>query len=590
MTKTALENRAIRSKEQIAAAQRSHEREENIKQRNLERENSQRAAKAQLWSAGINAIGKLGSSIKPFKLTSNDPEWYKTYITDLSNFVNVPTYDRLGSLKFSNLYETDQASGQTAGIPGIMLFRWIPSVGPQSVGTPASHFNNPINQTLARAKERVLALNSRSNVSWEAADLGYNIFASADIMGMILDLGRVIKVYQTYHSKNEYLAKYLVEALGWDFTDLSSNYADYRKAYTILARKFNSAIVAPASVSLYKRRSFVATNIFCDYPDVKYPRQVYAYVQKQAFILSDTGEYCNLTNINRSSLVAFMADINLRFARITDNPDFIEMYQDLRHAFASDLVVINEDVSDTEIEFNVDALNREQIHNLKTTPIIRNTAGTFADCELPATGWELRQDTAGYLYQGYNDSVANRLVQYSNLPQTAMLQIAVKLSWYLTGKLMHNMHKEDISGDDILDITRMDYSAKVISAQTTLNLVIANVGTEFIVESSIVSLEDAGQGVVSRNTKFSTYIFETESTDPIIVYDWNLLFMALRSAFDWAPITHMIGQIGSEAYIRTFMDACTTFTIDQTTLEEIHKAAVMGELYCTDSNYKGFVN
>lgn len=604
MTKTALANREMRSREfiasedrrsreGIAAKDRASKEDIAAKQREHEAREGRRDRTQRYVTESLKAVGTAVKGVK-----FNDPAFYKQYVKNLDTFFNVPTFDRLGKLSFQDLIaDEDATTKRNFALSGIMVFPWIPTVGPQP--SVVSFGSNPINQILARSKEKILALNSRSSVNWEFSDLGYNIICSSDIMSMIQDLGRVIKVYQTYHASNAYLAKTLIEALGWSYSDIVANHAEYRKTYTIYAKRFNSAIVAPASVTLYARRAYLAVNVFCDSHDPNYPRQLYAFRQSYAYRLSDTGESCDMIECStaRANLAAFKTVMDSMFSAIVENPDFVEMYQDLRHAFGSDIIQLSECVDTESIQFNSVELNRLQIHNLKTLPALYDRASTVTHTSLiNVTEWVIEQDASGYLYQG-NDGVTpgTRKVYITADTNVSSNELQRHINKYIgpTAPSLYNVYEEKVSGDTILDITRSDYkirSAMPLDGATSMSFDIMDCGTEVFEGIRIFTIyHDNALNSDGVTIDFYSSLLAVEGAN----WPATVLFNEVNgfmSHFDWHPICHTrvfgLSSSGAAPYTTaTIFDSYTTFVIQKQTMYDLHCACVLSEFFIPDRQF-----
>lgn len=560
----------------IESQKLAHDKE----QQSLNRQNARKIARehdiATIVGSSINTAGKIAA---------NDPAWYKRYLPNADEFVRIPTFDRVGSHTFGKSYFYDyDGSGPNSSdhaVPGIMVFRWMPTVGYSTVGT--NHAKDPINQTLARLKEKVLALNSRSSVNWEPADLGFNFMCSADIMVAILELGRAIRVYQTYHAKNAYLAEALITAIGFNYSDMVQNYAEYRKVYTLMARKFNSSIVAPLEASFYQRRAYLAANIFADSDDPKEPRQFYAFREDKRLVLDNDALGCTLDTVYRTSIVGIENGLQTMFERITDNPDFVEMYQDLRHAFGNKLVQLATDIDNETCQFNTLSLNREQIQNLMVIPAYNSTSGTrFAN--LIAGSGNLQIDSAGYLYQVRKFEMPNLRSGLEDAFDTG--GVMKELLSQGTMKHVYNMYSHAPTGDDILDITRFSYSCR-FPILYDATFWVDDCGTELIYDA---------QAYIYRFDKDPndqiTRFLVTIHIPTIMIHDSldETMFtrMAVWTAFDWAPISTYVVQYDNSdpSYnVRTLCEAHTTFTITGDELRRINEVCVMSEFYVPDSSF-----
>lgn len=595
MTRSALENAKMANDKRIADEKNATTRE--VEKRKLHDKAIERDWKSRenykdrvlgYVNAGVNAgkaiAGGVGAAI-------NDPAFYKQYLPDLDKYTNLPTYQRLGAEPWAGDFVIQGGTTNTYGthLPGIMIIGYLPTIGNQTLGA-LSNASFPVNQILMRSKEQVLKLNSRSSVNWEPADLGLNIFCTADIITYICEIRRALLAYQTYMGDNAYFAASLIEALGFDYSDVVSNFADYKKRLQVIIERFNNSIVAPADLTLFARRLFLASNVFTDSNDVTKVKQIYAYKQLDFFQLDGSGAGASLAGRNLSTIrisVAFQK-IESMIQSIVENPDYIEMYADLRHAW-DNLYKLNPIFNaDEKIQFNTHPSNREQIHNIKTIPFITQGGGVG----YTPSDWSLNQDSAGYLYQG------NRNVYYNITGLTSSekdnLKSLVTMSTNRSGKgqLMDTYHAP-ISGDDMLDLTRALYTfGPATEDSSTVYWPVVSCGTEVMWDMRIYALNSANTlyfvpgGSIMIDVVNATYLNYTSNT--------IMAYISLLSKFDWHPITEVMNlntanvvpswaNCGVNKYNVTELE--NSFVIKHDDIVALNEACVLSELYLKNSTF-----
>lgn len=580
-----------KSKEQIEA----NKLKDNEKQREFEKGENKKKNITNLVTGGL----------KMFKLAPklNDPAYYKKFIKELDRYVNLPVYQRLGIEPWSPDFIAKGKAANRARVPGIMRIDWIPSIGYQS--SSATQWQTPINQGLARTKEQILKSNSRSNVSYEGADIGLNLFCTADIFTLTLTIEQALRAYQTYKGDNAYLAKALITAMLVDYDDLVGNVADYRKRLIAIKTRINSSIVAPADISLYARRLYIAGNIFVDREGDKI-KQIYFYHQVHYHALSNTGANTSVLEHNvPKTLNELFQYLELMISRIVDNPDFVEMYADLRSAVSNLISMDTNFGADDTLAFNYDENNRQQIHNIKTWPLIQY--GDY-ESEIISSHWHIGIDSNGYLYQG-SSSPGDRDIlvpQGSGMSEAQIKNIGAWLELNFTRAALSNDNVKDkhlfdcfgtkeITGDDMLEITRGTFTIqRPILSGGYLYCVIEDSSSEFFTGYKIYTIEEND---TLHKYDGSTHMLSITSstTDGPIPQDFAY-FVALYTKFDWAPMTTcyklttnseaVTNLRNAEVQFANVSDLDQSFTISDNDLLQLNQACILSECYLDTGEFK----
>lgn len=590
MTKGALENKKL-------------DQEKELKEAELEEKKADREQRAHDNKMG-RVVDLVTSPMRMFRFNplqskkKNDPVFYKQYPINLEKFVNVPTFHRLGQEFWAKLSLAKDEDGNTYKLPGIIIFDIVSSVGPTSYTNIAS---DPINNGLARLKSQVLKSNSRSQVTWEPSDLGLNILCTADIMEKMCEVGKALKIFYKYQATNAYLAQTLIEALGFSYSDLLVNIADYRKVYEELVARFNTSIVAPSSVTLFARKYYLGANVFVDGVN-EHSRQMFAYRLRTMQILNAAGDGTVTYNFSSvDSMSTVLSKIREAIVSIVDNPDYQEMYNDLRNAFA-DLITLPSMISDKEgFVFNSFEGNREQIHNTVTLPHTGNSVDFTYDSEC----FEFHQDHSGYLYQGTPDlTKPNRGVSIdaSSYTATQFASLMGATAYYYDknntyGYLQQHqpnnifdMYKDEITGDDILDVTRFNMSGVVKHEEGTqkFTLSIYNCGTEICIDAHIYVVDGTNHVV---RAYLSTCIIESDNPYNYLVPAYHQFVASMISKFDWAPSVTFININTSDSTwpirsLYNISDLEHPFVINDADMQNINMACVLSEFYVSDNAFK----
>nr|UVJ88891.1 putative capsid protein [Picobirnavirus sp.] len=462
---------------------------------------------------------------------------------------------------------------------------------------------NPINNAGARLKTQTLKSNSRSSVPYEGSDEVLNVLCTADIVTALIEAERALSIYTTYIYDNAYFAESLITALGFDYDDLDANIANYRKKWTSLATDFNATIVAPAQMTLFMRKIYLASNVFAD-GDSTHIKQVYAYRQIYFNKLNDVGNGTEITDFHGThSLGELLAWIKTAIVRIRDNKDYQNMYEDLRHAFLK-IFGINPMLPTTPFQFNTDPLNREQIHNIKTLPICI-TSNYF---KMLPSDFEFRSGTDGYLYQGRAGNIRFRGFYYDvgEMSSADTVSTNCAIQYYYGGSKstagnipksangsIYNMYKDDITGDDILDITRGNVTLKYHNNGAQEYFEVADCGTELFTEIRVYCFDDDYQ---LTQFQIGTVVIDNNNSYEGLTSTFFLTEDAMISRFDWHPLITFVTTSPQTADPNNALagireahcigDIYHPLFINVEDMASINEVCIFSEFYMLDSEFR----
>lgn len=572
MTKTALENKKLEQDKELQRKQFEHETRENRK-KNLY---NLAGSALKLFSP----VGKFGAAAKvASKFTKNDPIWYKKYLSDLDKFTSVATYHRLGTSP-AGFYTVGEVGSYNIAIPGIMAIEYIDTIGTNVTSASEVISKLPINQILMRTKEQILKSNSRSNVAWEASDMGYNIICATSILSSICDAERALYIAQTYSPTNAYLADGLLQAAGWSPAAVTGHLAEFRQYLSIIKARFNSSIALPNSLSYVHRKVFLNSNVFTDSDTGT--AQLFIFRSAYWYRLADDAATVIPMIPERSTPEGWFNQISLMIQKLVETPDFQAMFADLRSA-VTDFITLDPNVDQhAQISFTFDDAFRSQIENLQTLPgVIVNTSLTPA---IPVD-LTIRQDDSGYLYQGETNKQGLKFAitteddKYGNL--TNMVS-DINYQHNVSRDGFFNAHKQNLTGDDILEISRFKYMASASSTSGGANnhvttIKVSNSGTE-IIRCLEVYVRSYSGALYSRLVTTDIY------ADTISIGDITelLLDMSYVTSFDWAPMVRTV----YDKNVRPFVDYDVPFTVGNTNVAAINDACTLSMFYLDTSIFK----
>lgn len=579
MTRTALENKKLEQEDRHFKEDQRFRRDENKKDRIVK-------GVTGIFGPTIKAASALRPGSMMSRITRQDPEWYKQYLHDLDKFTNVATYHRLGT---TNLRAVNKTASTRLAIPALAVAHLVPTIGP-SYGEDTVLSQSSINQILMRTKEQVLKSNSRSSVPYEASDLGLNLIATTSIVEMIAEAERALYAAQTYRARNAYFASTILTQLGWEASSVLDHLPQFRQYISQILRRFNSACVTPQEFALRKRWQYLGSVILKD--SETEPYQMMAYVFDYYYRLNADGS--GLDAVHRPGLYTPLKWYNAvsdAIQRLSENPDFQSMYADLRSAMDGRLLELEEIVSENgSIEPTYDPSFREQWANLETVPAFFESGdGEFFGIPFIDTQLAITQNSAGFLRQG---TVGKGLVSTLELPDykagAARTLLPAKVAAYHgpDSQKSMNLHKDDVTGDDILDSTRFNVTVVAESSpdpnSPTFTFTLTDYGTEIVAD-----IQTTRMG--SNGSLISQYIYTSYFTDSSTSYIGDRYFLESFSdvtAFDWFPMVelHDISNAGLRDYY--FSEFTHPFDMDRKTLKNLNDACLLSLFYLDTDVFK----
>lgn len=577
MTKTAIEMEKIKTNERIA---------------DKDRKQRERASKRETY---VGAVTKMLPSFKlPFPKGNrkNDVEWYTKYIQNEGVYSQIPTFTRLGdNLKETypmNIVGISASDTRYAGLPAIATIALNSTVGRQRYKTLNDVMLNDINQILMRSKQSVLKLNSRSNVEWEGADLGLNLLATADIIAAMGELATVIMAANTFSPNNLYMPRQIIQAYGFNPDDVLNNLNAYEKIYETLRLEFNNSIVAPLDMSLYARKWMLATSVVKD-SDTPLA-QLYNFSWTVFFKLDQVGHTLTRVEPNFTSHTNTYTFIHGLIQSIVENPSFIEMYSDLRHAFGSRLWQIPEIVKGSKLTpyYNPEVLN--QIKNINT-PLMEFTAGGQPSQTSTLKG-VVRSLSNGYLWDGtLTEQMAPSAPTYFVVGDANTNNLAITFSNLRnTGRRLINLEDNKDKYENILEATRFSAIFTAEKVGTEVRVTPESCGTEVV--QGITILMNMYSSVTGQKELIPVPVGTEITGQADFVSDnfkYSVLFpLAISTQFDWFPIIH-VGMPSVEVpgvmETATFGDVNAHYISANDNLDQSHTFCNLSLFYLPDSQF-----
>lgn len=377
----------------------------------------------------------------------NDSSWYiptDQTAKDIGSF----SFNRpIGQLVTGSINGNYSEIGHTtrSQVPGVAVIRLA-----HSLGCPDSE-TSAINVAAKDVYSFVRHANS-GHTNYEAPDMVVYLCAAAEAYSMYSWLTRLYGCFNVFNSRNRYMPKQLIESMFVDYDDVILHINDLRTYINICALKLSSLYI-PATMPYFTRRYFTYANVYADSSDPK--AQLYLFNPAYFWQYNNTSESGSslepvFLDIETPVYLGQEFDNKLTFERIVGimeallnnmigDEDIGIMSGDILKAYGESNLLkvsqISEDYTVLPI-YNEEVLG--QIHNLRT-------AKQFTSLD----SCRVKQVDATYLAERKEISVGNFV-------DTGIIEEKFTHDLYL------NMHKSDVTPDDVLVATRLQWSSNAV--------------------------------------------------------------------------------------------------------------------------------
>lgn len=569
MTSNQLKNQsnAIEAKKAKELERTNRRREEEERRSNLERESenrrhNKRSENIQAVTGALNAASNAVGSAAKFAGAANDPSWYnldKQLVKDVAN-VSYGTPLGIPIREFSYGVGTNEFSDVKTAVPGAMVLRYIPTVGPVLLQEGAA-----ANVAAKNIYAYVRHANSGST-NYEATDLFMYLLSMDSMYSLLAWMMRSYSLALTAKSENRYYPTAILQGLGWNVDDLLGNLSQFRALINVCVSKVGIFNV-PANFPYFNRHIWMNMNIFKDQGIKK--SQEYLFTPEVVYYYDESVTPGKLTPVQMSmpggtlTVNDVRTTINTLIGKAIASEDFGIMSGDIYKAYGDNLFKISEIEENFHIESTYSMEVLSQINNaVMVGPIGGNLLSTA-----------IHQTTTGLIYQGTSDTdLGIKIRVYTN--------VAPDYPYLAERNALINMYKDDISPDDTMVATRLiSASEYVISAASTegnvnVDKVVRVCGSEVITQGVIIKLTTGLQQGVGTFTKISSS-FGGSPADMMDVINQI-------TAFDWAPrvnyiyITGSTGSFDITSFASTF-DYANYVDVNVEVMDAMHQVAILSE-------------
>ena len=569
MTSNQLKNQsnAIEAKKAKELERANRRREEEERRSNLERESenrrhNKRSENIQAVVGAMNAASNAVGSAAKFAGAANDPSWYNLDKQLVADVANVSYGTPLGIPVRQYSYRQGSSDNVIAksAVPGAMVLRYIPTVGPVLLQEGAA-----ANVAAKNIYAYVRHANSGST-NYEATDLFMYLLSMDSMYSLLAWMMRSYSLALTAKSENRYYPTAILQGLGWNVDDLTANLAQFRALINVCVSKVGIFNV-PANFPYFNRHIWMNMNIFKDQAIKK--SQEYLFTPEVVYYYDESVTPGKLTPIQMSlsggslTVADIRTTINTLIGKAIASEDFGIMSGDIYKAYGDNLFKISEIEENFHIESTYSMEVLSQINNaVMVGPIGGNVNSTA-----------INQTTTGLIYQGTSPTDPGIKIRvYSNVAQD--------YPYLVEQSALINMYKDDVSPDDTMVATRLICTSEyVVSSGTTeghvnVDKVVRVCGSEIITQGVLITLKEGGSIGAGTFTRLSSSLSGSPSDMMKVV---NQI-----AAFDWSPrvnyiyITGAAGSFEIGGFLSTF-DYANYVDINTEVIDAMHQVAILSE-------------
>lgn len=414
-------------------------------------------------------------------------------------------------------------------LPGICRIQYVPTYG-------LSTSRNSALMTAARNIYSFVRHANSGHSNYDAPDLMMYICAIDNLYTLYWECVRAYGAMRYFRQKNLYLAKPLVQALGFEYEPFISNMADFRLFIQEMALKLN-VFAVPKTFTLFQRHMFMASSVFCDSSNLK--GQLYAYVPAGIGYLDEMNEETgawgkilyeyrfsrpteagiNYTFDTYANVDAVANDFYKMYNKLISSEDFNIMSGDIMKAYGTEncvqLAMIGEDYT------TVPAYQPEVLPQIMNTrafgPVLNSTVDDNGSIVITL----VNQTDDGVL------TTVDSADTYGRIPAN-----------YNADKFVFNLHEETPTPADVMVASRMTPGIGIATSQA---VAVASMGSEIAIRFDVVT-EPATYAESSANqyTYLTSYLtLPNADTSAEVTYSSGrglVEELCSASIFDWFPI------------------------------------------------------
>lgn len=455
------------------------------------------------------------------EVRKNDPYWYGQDATLLRQAAAIPFSWATGTVSSLNyeLADTDKVPGAKVVAPGIMTFRMIPSIG------RCTETTDPANIAAFSIYSYVRHANAGS-ANYDAPDLMMYLLAMGNVYAAIQWLIRIYGISRLYSTRNRYMPRFILSAMGVNYEDVNLHQADLRYGINMLISKAAS-FATPSNMTYFNRMSFLFQGLYTEGTSPK--DQLYAYVP-YGFLQyvgdSDQPSRLEFQQLTYSTVKAnqFTVDYMLTFVNsllepLMQSEDFNIMSGDILKAYGDGgiwkLALMPEDYVVTP-KFDIGVL--EQMRNITLRPSVT---------DIPIVGLGVQQVPT------VNGSTYYHLQSVPTITSTGSTTATHVATALMASSRILETTTEDVTPELVIESTRGMVAAEATGSGTSTGLIVYP-GSDWCGMCVISSInDDSDTYQIETDTYYGMFLIVSNAT---IAQETNWIEGLFRArAFQFAP-------------------------------------------------------
>lgn len=450
--------------------------------------------------------------------------------------------------------------GDEINFPGVMRLSYVPTYGMDQNGY------DPLNIAAQNVYTYVRHVQS-GHSNYDPSDLMLYLMAMDQIYALYMHLVRAYGTVRLFSQKNRNFPKVVLNAMGFDYADISRNLADFRYFINNAATRIG-AMVVPNNMPIFARHMWMPAGIYTDGPSAK--AQMYIF-RPQAFGVynekgASTGGYLSAKWMAYVHTVKEWCDLlDSMISAVRNSEDCGIMSGDVLKAYGDNVIklpFISEDYM-TNVLYSPEVLG--QIANATVMPdaMYQNVEG-ISDTPM--------------IYQDLGDNVLKSGLIFT-APRDDANHITKSTYEIYSGKRIMAGLSEQPTPEEVMVNSRLMVVANKIENHSSNMIYIYpdSVGSEVVVEAAMFSTEgkegywnDAGRSMHAR--------FYPKYAQNVNIYVWGLSSMAFANYFNLHPSFSVVTETTTDVLYDTFFDVDNFAIVDSHDIAKMHDTALLSML------------
>lgn len=519
--------------------------------------------------------GKYDGSVE---YGSNPVEWYISNDQLAKDTASLPYSVLTGRLlPIRQKYGSDNF-GHSA-FPGICKIDFATSVGRSVSGSSAIN-------TASRSIYAWVRHQNSGHSNYEAPDLTIYIMAMMEVYAAYFEAVRVYDLAMTYKLTNRYMPKYVLQALGINYNNISANLAQYRAGLNLVAAKISSLAV-PNNFTTFNRHAMLLSNVFMDCDSDRGQYYVFSRSHYRKYnATGTTGGYLQTftydalkANSDGLTYNQLISNLNDMIDPILSDEDMNIMSGDILKAYdMSNLYVIPGVSEDRTIQAVYDESVLAQIENaicvnmpgLVEEATVSKRADTITDLDI--------SQKSGYIYHAPVVKASGDLAE----------KVDSYYQYSILDNYVLNCHTKDPDYKFNIEATRLQNV--LLRSDTADGEYNVHCGTEILMGITYYTIQtsaDTGDDVLFLTSSpiRGSLISITNSNDWPVKSDDVIPLLSVVSNFDWHPFIYLVdawhggaASAGNLDVIRAPIGDAKVYAVNSIdTIKSIHECVLLSQ-------------